>query len=128
MDRIQIIRTPAGDEMVVLPRADYEALRAAAAAAGEDAEDVAIYDGRKAELVAGEDNLLPEAVSRLLLRSNSRLKAIRLWRGMTQTELAKQAGIAQGYLSDMESGRRPVSAEALAVLARKLDVAPRWIA
>ena len=57
---------------------------------------MAIYDGRKAELVAGEDNLLPEAVSRLLLRSNSRLKAIRLWRGMTQTELAKQAGIARG--------------------------------
>lgn len=42
--------------------------------------------------------------------------------------LAKQAGIAQGNLSDMESGRRPVSAEVLAMLAVKLDVLPQWIA
>ena len=128
MGRIQIIRTPAGEEMVVLPRAEYDALIAAAEAAGEDAEDVALYDARKADLASGRDAALPEAVSRLLLRSNSRLKAIRMWRGLTQTELAKQAGIGQGYLSDMESGRRPVSAEALSALAARLDVPPEWIA
>lgn len=128
MGRIQIIRSPAGEEMVVLPRAEYEALLAAAEAADEDTQDLAIYDTRKAELAAGHDSALPAAVSRLLLRSNSRLKAVRLWRGMTQTELAKAAGIGQGYLSDMESGRRPVSAEALAALSAKLNVPPEWIA
>lgn len=128
MGRIQIIRTPAGEEMVVLPRAEYEALVAAAEAAEEDAGDVAVYDARKADLALGKSSTLPEAVSRLLLQSNSRLKAIRLWRGMTQTELARRAGIGQGYLSDMESGRRPVSAELLTALATKLDVPAEWIA
>lgn len=127
MGRLQIIRSPAGEEMVVIPRAEYEALLAAAEAADEEAEDQAMYDARKAELAAGRDGVLPEAVSRLLLKSNSRLKAVRLWRGMTQTGLAKAAGIGQGYLSDMESGRRPVTAEALSALSAKLDVPPEWI-
>ncbi len=48
----QIIRTPAGEELVVLPRAEYEALVSLADAAAEDADDVAIYDARMAELAA----------------------------------------------------------------------------
>jgi PHD/YefM family antitoxin component YafN of YafNO toxin-antitoxin module len=48
----QIIRTPGGEELVVLPRAEYEALLERADREAEDAEDVAIYDARKAELAA----------------------------------------------------------------------------
>jgi DNA-binding XRE family transcriptional regulator len=128
LGRIQIIRTPSGEEMVVLPKAEYDALIAAANGADEDAEDVAIYDARKAALAGGGTGLLPEAVSRLLLKGHSRLKAIRLWRDMTQTELAKQAGVGQGYISDMESGRRPVGGEVLQALAERLNVPPEWIA
>jgi len=47
MDEPQIIRTPSGEEMVVIPREEYERLRAAAY--DEDADDLAIYDARKAE-------------------------------------------------------------------------------
>jgi len=43
----QIIRTPSGDEMVVIPRQEYE--RLLAAAYDEDADDVAIYKARKAD-------------------------------------------------------------------------------
>jgi DNA-binding XRE family transcriptional regulator len=128
LGRIQIIRTPSGEEMVVLPKAEYDALVAAADGADEDAEDVAIYDARKTALAGGETGLLPDAVSRLLLKGNSRLKAIRLWRDMTQTELARQAGVGQGYISDMESGRRPVGGDVLQTLARRLNVPPEWIA
>ena len=46
---------------------------------------------------------------------------------MTQTELARQAGVGQGYLSDMESGRRPVSGDVLQALAAQLNVPPEWI-
>ena len=128
MNAVQIIRSPSGEELVVLPRADYEALVAAAAEAEEDAEELALYDARKAELAAAEDVTLPEAVSLLLLRGNSRLKAIRLWREMPQTELAEKAGIGQGYLSDLESGRRAGSTEVLLRLAECLDVPHAWIA
>jgi len=38
--------TPKGDEMVILPKAEYEALLEAA----EDAADVAAYDAAKADL------------------------------------------------------------------------------
>ena len=127
MGRIQIIRTPSGEEMVVLPKAEYEALVAAAEGADENADDVAVYDARKAALNNGDGDLLPGPVSAFLLKGNSRLKAIRLWRDMTQTELARQAGVGQGYLSDMESGRRPVSGDVLQALAAQLNVPPEWI-
>lgn len=128
MGRLQIIRTPSGEEMVVLPRSEYEALLKAAEAADEDADDVAIYDARKADLVSGRNGTLPAAVSQLMLKGHSRLKAIRLWRGMTQLELARRAGVGQGYLSDIEIGRRIGSAEVLRSLAERLDVPMAWIA
>jgi hypothetical protein len=72
----QIIRTPGGEELVVLPRAEYEALLARAGDAAEDADDIAIYDARKAELAKG-GVVLPLEVSAAILRGESRLKAIR---------------------------------------------------
>jgi hypothetical protein len=54
MTEPQIIRTPSGEELVVLTRADYDALLAAAEM-HEDLGDVAIYDARKADLAAGRD-------------------------------------------------------------------------
>ena len=128
MNDVQIIRSPSGEELVVLPRAEYEALLAAAAEAEEDAADLALYDARKAQLATGADDALPEAVSMLLLRGKSRLKAIRLWRKISQTQLADSAGIGQGYLSDLESGRRAGSSEVLRTLAGCLDVPLEWIA
>ena len=60
MSQPQIIRAPNGEELVVLPRAEYEALVERADREAEDAEDVAIYDARKAELAAGGVVLPPE--------------------------------------------------------------------
>ena len=63
MDEPQIIRTPSGDEMVIIPRAEYEAL--IAAAHREDEDDVAVYDARKAALAAipaGSCTLMPQSV------------------------------------------------------------------
>ncbi len=122
----QIIRTPGGEELVVLPRAEYEALLERADHGAEDADDVAIYDARKAELDAGSVVLPPE-VSAAILRGDSRLKAIRSWRGETQQHLASKAGIGQGYLSDLENGRRTGAPETIANLAQALDVPVAWL-
>jgi len=123
MSAPQIIRTPGGEELVVLPRAEYEALLDRAA---ENADDVAIYDARKAELAAG-GIVLPAEVSAAILRGASRLKAIRNWRGETQLQLNSRTGIGQGYLSDLESGRRTGSPETIAKLAQALDVPVEWL-
>jgi DNA-binding XRE family transcriptional regulator len=126
MSRPQIIRTPSGEELVVLPRAEYEALLARADRDAEDADDVAIYDARKAELATGS-GVLPPEVSAAILRGDSRLKAIRNWRGETQLHLTSATGISQGYLSDLESGRRTGTPETLAKLAQALHVPVEWL-
>ena|ERR1700694_357840 len=124
MSAPQIIRTPSGEELVVLPRAEYEALLNRAD--DEDANDVAVYDARKAELAAG-GVVLPPEVSAAILRGESRLKAIRNWRGETQLHLNFKTGIGQGYLSDLESGRRTGTPETIAKLAQALDVPVEWL-
>ena len=126
MSEPQIIRTPGGEELVVLSRAEYEALVERADHEAEDAEDVAIYDARKAELAAG-GVVLPQEVSAAMLRGESRLKAIRNWRGKTQLYLDAAAGISQGYLSDLESGRRKGTPETIAKLAQALNVPVEWL-
>ena len=123
----QIITTPTGEQMVVLPLGEYEALLAAAAEAEEDAADVAAFDKAMADLSAGCDAPLPAEVSAMITRGASLLAALRRWRGVKQTDLATSVGIAQGYLSDMESGRRNGSPETLAKIARRLDVPVDWL-
>jgi hypothetical protein len=125
MSKPQIIVTPGGEELVVLPRAEYEAL-VERADYDEDADDLAIYDARKAELAEG-DMALPPAVSAAILKGESRLRAIRSWRDQTQLYLSHKTGIGQGYLSDLESGRRAGTPETLAKLAKALDVPVSWI-
>ena len=127
MSSIQTILSPSGDELVVLPRAEYEALVAAAAEADEDAADAAMYDARKAELADDPHATLPPEVSAMLLRGHGRLRALRKWRGIPQFKLAASAGIAQGYLSDLEHGRRSGSPETVDALARALDVPIAWL-
>ena len=125
MDEPQIIRTPSGEEMVVIPRREYE--RLLAAAYDEDADDAAIYDARKAELAGDPSGVLPGPVSSAMLRGESRFKALRRWRGLTQSALAAKSGIGQGYLSDIENRRRTGAPETLERLARALDVPLKWI-
>jgi len=122
----QIILTPSGEELVVLPRADYEALVARADYEDEDAGDVAIYDARKAELAA-VGAALPLQVSAAVLRGEARLKAIRNWRGETQLHLKAKTDIGQGYLSDLETGRRAGTPETIAKLAQALNVPVEWL-
>src|SRR6185503_1872073 len=126
MSAPQIIRSPSGEELVVLPRAEYEALVQRADQEVEDAEDIAIYDVRKAELAAG-GAVLPSEVSAAILRGDNRLKAIRNWRRETQLHLNFKTGIAQGYLADLEMGRRIGTQETLATLAKALDVPVEWL-
>ena len=126
--KAQTITTPSGEELVVLPRSDYDALVAAAEARDdEDAEDVAVYDQRKADLAAGVDARLPPEVSARMLRGESLLKALRNTRDVTQMHLAFKTGLGQGYLSDLESGRRKGTPETLKAIATALDVPAEWL-
>lgn len=124
---LQIIRSPDGVEMVVLPRADYDALAARAADADEDAADAATYAASKRDLAAGLDTVLPPEVSAALLKGDRLLKALRKWRGVTQVDLAARTGLAQGYLSDIERGEKSAPSETLTRIADALDVPIDWL-
>jgi DNA-binding XRE family transcriptional regulator len=114
----QIITTPAGDRLVVLPEADYEALVAAA----EDAADIATVRRFKELLASGEEELVPAAiVDRLVAGEN----AIRVWRehrGLSASSLAEKAGIAQAFLSQIETGKRDGTVTTLKKIADALAV------
>lgn len=127
MTKLQTITTPNGEELVVLPRGDYDALVRAAEEAREDAADAAVFDARMAELQAGRDARLPPEVSASMLRGFTLVKALRKWRGLKQRELARRSGIAQGFLSDIESGRRVGSRETLEKIAAALEAPLAWL-
>jgi DNA-binding transcriptional regulator YiaG len=124
----QVIKTPSGEEMIVLPRAEYERLTAIAAEAEEDAADIAAYDAAKAALASGETHVLPADISAALLRGESLVGAVRKSKGVRQGELARLAGLSQGHLSDIENRRRKGSPEALAAIAKALDAPVEWFA
>lgn len=114
-------------ELVLLTREEYDELLALAEEAEEDAFDIAIYDARKAEIAREGNSHLPQEVSAMMLRGDRLIKALRKWKGLTQLELVKRTGLAQGYLSDLESGRRIGTNETLKMIAEKLDVEPSWL-
>ena len=127
MTAVQFIVSPSGDELAVLPRAEYERLAGLAGEAAEDAEDAAIYAQAKAEWEAKGRPVFPAELSMLLLQTGSRLAAIRKWRGLSQASLAGKAAIRQGYLSDIETGRRRGAQATIQRLSQALDVPTDWL-
>ena len=123
---VQFIRSSAGEEMVVLPRAEYDAL-VEAAGLDDTAADAALFKERVAELEAGAVQKLPAEVSAAMLRGDSLLAALRKWRNMTQMEVNFRTNISQGYLSDLESGRRNGSEEVLKLLAECYHIPVAWL-
>jgi ribosome-binding protein aMBF1 (putative translation factor) len=127
MAAVQFIVSPSGDELAVMPRSEYERLAELDREATEDAADAAVYVEAKAEWEAQGRPIFPPEVSALLLKNKSRLAAIRKWRGLSQEALAEKAEIQQGYLSDLETGRRSGAHATLERLANALDVPALWL-
>lgn len=122
--RPQTIRSASGEELVVLTRAEFDALASAASDHIEDADDVVIFDERMKALADGDDAPLPAEVTAAMLAGSTLLRALRRHRKITQSDLAEKTGLAQGYISDIESGRKVGSEETLSRIAAVLDVPP----
>jgi DNA-binding XRE family transcriptional regulator len=107
------------DEIVVLRRATYDALMAAL----EDARDARAMADLRAREAAGEAEYVPIELADRIFAGEHPVRAWREHRGLTLSTLAKSAGIASSYLSEIEAGRKPGSTRALAALAKILRVA-----
>jgi ribosome-binding protein aMBF1 (putative translation factor) len=108
-------KSPKGDDIVILSRKEYDRLLAAA---DEDAVDAAI--AKKA--IARNEETLSEAEVDEFLAARTPLAFWRKKRGLTQTDLAKAAGIAQGFLSEIESGLKTGDVTVLQRIAIALEI------
>jgi transcriptional regulator with XRE-family HTH domain len=112
--------TPNG-EMAILPRADYERLKKLADEATEDAGTARLVARAKKE-IAGGAALLPKEVVDRLASGENQIRVLREFRAYTQAELVVAVGITQGYLSDLETGKRKGPFELHQKIARALGV------
>lgn len=114
----RIIITPGGERLVLVPEADFEAL---VAAAEDNADRTAVAEFRR-KLAAGEEELIPASVVERLVSGENRVRVWREHRGLAGAALAKQAGLAQAYLSQIETGAREGTVETYSKLAAALGV------
>lgn len=115
----QIITSPAGERLVVLPEPEYLALLEAA----EDAQDKAQVHAFRCSLAAGAEELVPSAVAERLLGGENPVRVWREHRGLTTKALAESIGIAQPYLSQIETGKREGTVRTMKKIAEALGVA-----
>jgi hypothetical protein len=108
-------KSPKGDDIVILSRKEYDRLLVAA---NENVADAAI--ARKA--IARNEETLSESEMDELLAARTPLAFWRKKRGLTQTELATSAGMAQGFLSEIEGGLKTGDVTVLQRIAVALEI------
>lgn len=120
---VQFIKSPGGEDLVLLSRTDYDELVRLANDAQEDAADLAAFD----EAMSQPFDALPVEVSQHILQGTGLLKALRLWRGLKEAQLAELSGMSLDKVLDIESRRLQISVELAPGLAAALDVPERWL-
>ncbi len=105
-----------GSGVVILPRAEYEALLERL----EDLEDT--RDMQAAVANAATREYVPVEVVDRLRAGEHPLRVWRKHRGLTLAALAEKSGVGRSYIGDIESGKKPGSVRALKALADALRV------
>ena len=105
-------------EVAILPRKDYEVLAAKAQDADEDFGTARLVARARKEIADGMPLIPKQVIDRIANGEN----ALREWRGKTQLDIAHKTKIGQGYISDLESGRRKGTTAALKKIADVLKV------
>ena len=114
----QIITTSSGERLVVIPEADYVAMREALEDI-EDGEDVRAF---RQKLAAGNEDLIPAEYADRILDGESKVRVWREYRGLTAVDLAARVGISPAYLSQIETGARESSLDVMRRIAGTLGV------
>jgi hypothetical protein len=117
---VRFQKTPRG-EIAIMPRKEYEALVVKAAEADEDADTARLVARARGEIAAGAP-LLPKHVIDRLAKGDNPVRVLREWRDVTQLYLSFKTKLSQGYISDVETGRRKGAAAALRRIADALKV------
>lgn len=116
-------KSAGGEELVTLSRAEYEALLARLEEATDKATVTAAEIGERAhgKARARRDHVSGELARRLILGESP----VRIWRehrGLKASELAAKAAVPAGYLSEIETGKKPGSLDAMKRIADALEI------
>jgi DNA-binding XRE family transcriptional regulator len=112
----QIIRTEAGEELVVLQRRDYDALLARS---GDEAAEDAMTRQIVAEAAA--DIALPELAWEAIEAGKNPIVVLRRLRHMSQAELATAAQLDQSLIANLEQDLSSGEPQALKTIAQALN-------
>lgn len=112
-------KTPQGDDIVILSRAEYDALTGGRR---ENAADAAHANTILASIASGTETLLTSEQADRLLDAKTPLAFWRRHRGITQQALSKSIGVAQGFISEIENGTKTGDVQTLAAMARALAI------
>ncbi len=118
MTKPQIINTPDGGKLAVLPLEEFERLREAA----EDAGDVRAYDDAAKKRNSGLSESIPSEYVHRMIAGENLVRVWREFRGHKVKDLAAAAGISASYLSQIETGKREGTITAMKALAEALNV------
>lgn len=122
MDSPNIITIPKNADMVIVPRKEYDRLRALA---GEDEDD---RDIRRADAImkvvkSGATALIPtDVVHAIAVEGVHPIRAWRIHKGWTGGELADKAKLTRTTVSQIETGKRKGTLAAYRAIAKMLDV------
>jgi predicted transcriptional regulator len=99
----------------------WKTARGAKTEADEDIGTARIVARARKEISAGAP-LIPKVVVDRIAKGESPLRVLREWRDVPQIHLSSKTDIGQGYLSDLENGRRKGTAEVWKRIAKVLNV------
>jgi hypothetical protein len=119
--RVTIVRTRtrSGEAIVILPEIAFERLCEFA----EDTLDARTIDESQGRLNAGDEGRLDEADLDAVRAAPSPLAFWRARRGMTVAALARDSGVPEVQLTDLETGAGTADPAVYERLARALDIA-----
>lgn len=114
----QIITSPSGERLVVIPEAEFDAMREAI----EDAQDAASVVEYRRRLAAGEEEQIPSEIVNRLIDGENKVRVWREYRGLSARDLANKAALSTAYLSQIETGARDGTMEVMKRIAQALGV------
>ena len=122
----QVLKTAAGEELIVLPRRDYDVLLARLG--DEEAEDrllLAMAEKAMANLASGRDILLPVWFSDGLMARRNPVRIVREHFAKTLAETAAAAGIAEDRLRAIEAGEDAPPPAVIDAISASVGIDPR---
>jgi DNA-binding XRE family transcriptional regulator len=99
-----------GKAYVLMPEDEYQ-----------DLLDVNVARDIMARVKAGEETW-PIEIVKALAEGENRIRVFRKYRGLTISALAEKAGLTQPYISEIETGKKAGSFDAMKAIAEALDL------